>query len=108
MVYLCRNKYCVLIVAYSSKSEAIYLDSGRHHKKKDYGPIKSVLNEALTGYAFHGGPMERQIPREGKLVFGHKMDFKSVTQPEHNKVDVYYIIMLMQAQPPPHPSSSSP
>ena len=91
---MCRNKYCVLIVAYPTKSQAIYLDSGRHHKKKDYEPIKRVLNEALTNHAFHGGPMIKQYARNGKLIFVQKPDFKSGTQPKNSKLDAYYVLML--------------
>ena len=96
MVSFCRNKYCVLIVAFPKRSEAIYLDSERHHKKKDYRPIKSVLDEALTGYTFHGCLVENQYVREGKPVFGHKTDFKSVTQLESSKLDAFYVLMLIQ------------
>ena len=67
---LCRNKYCVLIVAYLRVSEAYYLDSGRQHKKKNYEHIKSVMNDALTGYAFQGGPMEVQKQKDGNLEIG--------------------------------------
>ena len=72
------------------------MDSGRHHKKKDYEPIKKVLNEALTNYASHGGSMIKQNVRDGKLVFGHKTDFKSVTQLENSKLDAYYVLMLIR------------
>ena len=96
MVSLCRNKYCVLIIAYPTRSQVVYLDSGRDHKKKNYEPIRRVLNEALTNYSFHGGAMIKQYAREGKLVFGHKTDFKSVTQPEHSKLDAYYVLMLIR------------
>jgi hypothetical protein len=38
-------------------SHAIYLDSGRD-KKKDYSHIKTVLNDALTGFASKTGPLK--------------------------------------------------
>ena len=69
---------------------------GRRHKKKNYVPIKSVLDEALTGHAFHGCPMKSQNPKNGKLVFNHKMDFMSVTQPETSKLDAYYVLMFIR------------
>ena len=92
---LCRNKYCVLIVAYPRRSEAFYLDSGRHHKK-DYEHIKSVMNDALTGYAFHEGPMEVRKEKDGKLVFSHHTNFKSVTQPATSDQDAFYVLMHMR------------
>ena len=40
--------------------------------------------------------MIKQNVRDGKLVFGHKMDFKSITQPENSKLDTYYVLILIR------------
>jgi hypothetical protein len=44
------DKYCTLLVMYPQESYAVYLDSGSA-KPKDYGNVKSILNDALTGFA---------------------------------------------------------
>jgi hypothetical protein len=50
-----RDKFCTLIVVHPQHSHEIYLDSGRE-RKKDYTYIKSILNDALTGFATKIGP----------------------------------------------------
>ena len=54
------------------------------------------MDEALTGYTFHGGPVDRKVTRNDNMVFGHDPNFKSVTQPENSNLDAYYVLMLMR------------
>ena len=71
------------------------MDSGRH-KKKDYTHIKSVLNDALTGYAFNGGIVKKKNLKQGNLVFGHKTDFLCATKAENSMREADYAIMHMR------------
>ena len=54
-----RDKYCALIVLSPRWSIAYYLDVGNQNMKRDYTRIKSVLDEALEGYARKGGHFEK-------------------------------------------------
>jgi hypothetical protein len=54
-IVLRRNKYYTLINISPRHSLATYFDSGSLVKKKYYNNIKSVLDDALDGYALKGG-----------------------------------------------------
>ncbi|KAK1681184.1 hypothetical protein QYE76_042032 [Lolium multiflorum] len=73
--YFPEDKFCTLIVVHPQHSHAIYLDSGRDHKK-DYTHIRGLLNDALTGFANKADPL------------------KAVE--EDNGMDAWYAILQMQ------------
>jgi hypothetical protein len=74
-----RDKYCTLIVVHPQHSHAIYLDSGRA-RKKDYTDIKSVLNDALTGFAAKTGPLKVERKMRGGLALIHTTNFTCLKQ----------------------------
>lgn len=52
-----RDKYCTLIVLSTRYSIATYFDSGSA-RRKNYVRVKSVLDDAIEGYAKQGGPFD--------------------------------------------------
>jgi hypothetical protein len=54
-----RDEYCTLIIIYTRYSLATYFDSGSA-RRKNYAKIRSVLDDALDGYAKQGGPFNHK------------------------------------------------
>ena len=82
----------VLIVLYPEYSHAIYLDSSKNIKKKDYKHIKSVLDSALLTFSLSGGYIKVKKHRKNGLVFSHKTDFCCIQQPHNSKADGFYLM----------------
>ncbi|KAK1604030.1 hypothetical protein QYE76_027703 [Lolium multiflorum] len=94
--YFPEDKFCTLIVVHPQHSHAVYLDSGRDHKK-DYTHIKALLNDALTGFANKAGPLKVERKSRGGLVLTHTTNFPCLRQStEDNGMDAWYAILQMQ------------
>ncbi|KAK1613294.1 hypothetical protein QYE76_036967 [Lolium multiflorum] len=93
--YFPEDKFCTLIVVHPQHSHAIYLDSGRDHKK-DYTHIKAILNDALTGFASKAGPLKVERKSRGGLVLTHTTNFCLRRSKEENGMDAWYAILQMQ------------
>ena len=65
----------VLIVLYLEYSHAMYLDSSKNLRKKDYKHIKSVQDSSLLTFSLSGGYIKVKKYRNHGLAFGHKTDF---------------------------------
>ena len=91
-----RGKYGTLIVLYPRFSFAVYLDSGSNEKKKNYALIRSVLDDALNGYVFNEGLMDRPHLFLGKNVFRHKTEFPCTKQAPGGEMEAWYLIQHMQ------------
>ena len=63
-------------------------------KKKDYINIKSVLDDALDGYALKGGMFAkgREIVKESKHLFTHITEFPCVKQPSGSEKEAFYAL----------------
>ena len=85
----------VLIILYPEYSHAIYLDSSKNIKKKDYKHIKSVLDSALLTFSLSGGYIKVKKYRKNGLAFGHKTDFCCIQQPNDSKADGFYLMHHM-------------
>ena len=79
----------VLIVLYPEYSHAMYLDSSKNIKKKDYTHIKSVLDSALLTFSLSGGYIKEKKYRKNGLGFGHKTHFCCIQQPYTSKADEF-------------------
>ncbi|KAK1605338.1 hypothetical protein QYE76_029011 [Lolium multiflorum] len=91
-----RDKFCTLIVVHPQHSHAVYLDSGRDHKK-DYTHIRALLNDALTGFANKAGPLKVERKSRGGLVLTHTTNFPCLRQStQDNGMDAWYAILQMQ------------
>ena len=73
MYLICATGGTVLIVLSPEYSHAMYLDSSKNLRKKDYKHIKSVLDSAM-------------------LTFGHKTDFCCIQQPHSSMADGFYLM----------------
>ena len=73
----------------------MYFDSGSA-TRKDYTNIKTVLEDALTGFAHTHGPLRKQTIRRGKVVISHQTEFPCVKQPANNLREAYYAIHHMR------------
>ncbi|KAK1605574.1 hypothetical protein QYE76_029247 [Lolium multiflorum] len=94
--YFPEDKFCTLIIVHPQHSHAVYLDSGRDHKK-DYTHIKALLNDALTGFANKAGPLKVERKSRGGLVLTHTTNFPCLRQSTHdNGMDAWYAILQMQ------------
>ncbi|KAK1666234.1 hypothetical protein QYE76_054393 [Lolium multiflorum] len=94
--YFPEDKFCTLIVVHPQHSHAVYLDSGRDHKK-DYTHIKALLNDALTGFANKAGPLKVERKSRGGLVLTHTTNFPCLRQSKQdNGMDAWYAILQMQ------------
>ncbi|KAK1629083.1 hypothetical protein QYE76_003398 [Lolium multiflorum] len=94
--YFPEDKFCTLIVVHPQHSHAVYLDSGRDHKK-DYTHIKALLNDALTGFANKAGPLKVERKSRGGLVLTHTTNFPCLRQSTpDNGMDAWYAILQMQ------------
>ncbi|KAK1628682.1 hypothetical protein QYE76_002997 [Lolium multiflorum] len=83
-------------VVHPQHSHAVYLDSGRD-KKKDYTNIRSLLNDALTGFANKAGPLKVERKSRGGLVLTHTTNFPCLRQSKQdNGMDAWYAILQMQ------------
>lgn len=91
-----RNQYDTLIVLFPQESFAVYLDSGSNQKKKNYALIKAVLDDALNGYVYNEGLMDRPNKFRGKHVFKHKMEFPCNKQGPRGEMEAWYLIQHMQ------------
>ena len=92
-----RDTYCTLIVMYPRHSHIIYLDSGSA-KQKNYANVKTVLDNALTGFAAQAGPLtqERRSGR-GCLTCTHTTKFACMKQLHaDNGMDGWYAILHMR------------
>ena len=90
-----RNIYCTLILISPRYSLATYFDSGSLTKKKDYSRIKSVLDDALEGYASKGCSFANkgaECIRNGKHVFKHVTQFPCVKQSAHSVKEAFYVL----------------
>ncbi|KAK1619433.1 hypothetical protein QYE76_024950 [Lolium multiflorum] len=84
------------LVVHPQHSHAIYLDSGRDNKK-DYIHIKSVLIDALIGFASKTSPLKVQMKVRGGLALTHTTNFPCLKQSaEDNGMDAWYAILQMQ------------
>jgi hypothetical protein len=91
-----RDKYCTLISFSPKHSHATYFDSGSA-TKKDYGNIKRVLDDALTGYASNGGSFKGPGKVKcGNHVFTHVTEFPCVKQPPDSQKEAYYALHHMR------------
>ena len=75
MYLICVAGGAVLIVLYLEYSHAMYLDSSKNLRKKDYKHIKSVLDSALLTFSLSGGYIKVKKYRNRGLAFGLKTDF---------------------------------
>ncbi|KAK1668544.1 hypothetical protein QYE76_056703 [Lolium multiflorum] len=92
--YFPEDKFCTLIVVHPQHSHAVYLDSGRDHKK-DYTHIKALLNDALTGFANKAGPLKVERKSRGGLVLTHTTNFPCLRQSTpDNGMDAWYAIRM--------------
>ena len=82
----------VLIVLYPEYSHAMYLDSSKNLRKKDYKHIKSVLDSALLTFSLSGGYIKVKKYRNRGLAFGHKTDFCCIQQPHTSMADGFYLM----------------
>jgi hypothetical protein len=87
--------HAVLIVLFPRVSHAVYFDSSRNFKRKDYTKVMSLLDSALQGFGMRGGHIEKKSRRKGAPCFSHKTNFCSIHQPEGSTNDGYYVIHLM-------------
>ena len=90
-----RNIYCTLILISPRYSLATYFDSGSLIKKKNYSLIKSVLDDALEGYASKGCSFANKTAecfQNGKHVFKHVTEFPCVKQPAHSMKEAFYVL----------------
>jgi hypothetical protein len=85
----------VLIILYPQYSHALYLDSSRNIKKKDYTHIRSVLDSAMITFSLSGGYIKVKKHRKNGLGFGHKTDFCCIQQPKDSKADGFYLMHHM-------------
>ena len=66
----------VLIVLSPEYSYAMYLESSKNLRKKDYKHIKSVLDSALLTFSLSGGYIKvKKYRGRGGLALGHKTNF---------------------------------
>lgn len=65
-------------------------------KRKDYTLVKSVLDDALSGFAVKVGPLKNEVRRRGSLIFNHKTEFPCLKQPENSPREAYYAILHMR------------
>ena len=90
-----RNIYCTLILISPRYSLATYFDSGSLTKKKGYSRIKSVLDDALEGYASKGCNFANKTVkciRNGKHMFKHITEFPCVKQPARSVKEAFYVL----------------
>ena len=60
--------HAVLIIFYPRYSHALYLDSSKNMKKKDYTHIKPVLDGAIFFYGVRGGEIkDKKEERQARL-----------------------------------------
>ena len=64
--------------------------------KKDYGNIRSVLDDALTGYASKGG-IFKGAGKVKKGVFNYVPEFPCVKQPAGSQKEAFYALHHMRA-----------
>ena len=64
------------------KSTDVYLDSGNRFEDnpKDYTHIRTVVNDAINGYARKGGRMKRTKKNNSRFEFFHKVYFPCIKQ----------------------------
>ena len=85
----------VLIMLYPRYSHALYLDSSKNMKKKDYTHIKPVLDGAIFYYDIRGGEIKDKKKKDGRVAFGHKTDFCCIQQPNDSLNDGFYVLHHM-------------
>ena len=96
MYLICAAGGAILIVPYPEYSHAMYLDSSKNLRKKDYKHIKSVLDSALLTFSLSGGYIKVKKYRGcGWLAFGHKTDFCCIQQPNDSLNDGFYVLHHM-------------
>lgn len=80
-------------------SLATYLDSGSEAKTKNYTYIKSLLNDALEGYAKKGGDFRTgaENVKDGKHMFKHATKFPCVKQPPNSVKEAFYALHHLRA-----------
>ena len=82
----------ILIVLYPEYSHAMYLDSSKNLKNKDYTHVKSVLDSALWTLSLTGGYMTVKKYRNKTPDFGHKTDFCCIQQPHNSTANGFYLV----------------
>ena len=82
----------VLIVLYPEYFHAMYFDSSKNIRKKDYTHIKSVLDNALLTFSLSGGYIKVKKHRKNGLGFGHKTHFYCIQLPYTSKADGFYLM----------------
>jgi hypothetical protein len=110
---LSRDTYCVTISLCPRWSVAQYFDSSNTTYKKDWGRIKTVLNDALEGYFQMGGTFEKNcafVKNDKRHGFRHVTEFPCIKQPADSVKDAFYALhqlkgIVRDAEQIKHPSS---
>ena len=92
---LSRDTYCVTISLCPKWSLAQYFDSSNTTYKKDWGRIKTVLNDALEGYFQMGGTFEKNcafVKTDKRHGFRHVTEFPCIKQPADSVKDAFYAL----------------
>ena len=90
MYLICATGGTVLIVLSPEYSHAMYLDSSKNLRKKDYMHIQSVIDSALLTFSLSGGYIKVKKYRNRGLAFGHKNDFCCIQQPHTRMACITY------------------
>jgi hypothetical protein len=88
-----RDEYCTLIVISTRYSLATYFDSGSA-RRKNYARVRSVLDDALEGYAKQGGHLNSKgevFRDDGRHRFKHVFEFPCVKQPDGSVKEAFYV-----------------
>jgi hypothetical protein len=88
-----RDKYCTLIVLSTRYSLATYFDSGSA-RRKNYASVRSILDDAIEGYANQGGPFNYKgeaYRDDGRHKFKHVFEFPCVKQPSDSVKEAFYV-----------------
>ena len=82
----------VLIILYPEYSHAMYLDSSKNLRKKDYKHINSVLDSAMLTFSLSGGYIKVKKYKNRRLAFSHKIYFCRIQQPHTSMADGFYLM----------------
>jgi hypothetical protein len=98
-IVLRRVIYCSLISIFPRWSQATYFNSSSDTKlTKNYGQIKSVLNNALQFYAKKGSKFTKggERVKNGKHIFMHHTKFLCVKQLPGSVKEAFYALHHMK------------
>lgn len=85
----------VLICLYPQYSHALYLDSAKNSKKRDYTHIKSVLDIAILSFSLIGGYIQVKKYTNKGSAFSYKTDFCCIQQLNVSKADGFHLMHHM-------------